>query len=126
MRCRFGSLVVVGLAVLLWPGAPRAQEGLPNNNANNAAGNAGNIARFGSPDLPAAMNSALGPDANATPPQSQCPIGSEAPTMPPSNGPRPFTPVMLGDFVGFVTNQFGDTKIAESESPQPLDRVFYR
>ena len=126
MRCRSGSLVVVGLAVLLWPGAPRAQEGLPNNKANNAAGNAGNVARLGSPYLPAAMNSALDPGANATPTQSQSPIGSEAPTTLPADGRRPFTPFMLGDFVGFVTNQFSDMKIAEGESPQPLDRVFYR
>ena len=126
MLCRSGSLVVVGLAVLLWPCALRAQEGLPNNNANNAASNAGNVAGLGSPYLPAEMNSAPGPGANATPPQSQSPIGSEAPTTLPADGRRPFTPFMLGDFVGFVTNQFSDMKIAEGESPQPLDRVFYR
>jgi hypothetical protein len=33
---------------------------------------------------------------------------------------------MLGDFVGFVTNQFSDLKVAEGESPRPLDRVFFR
>jgi hypothetical protein len=79
-----------------------------------------------SPYLPAAMNSALGSGTNATPPQSQSLIGSEAPTTPPADGQRPVTPFMLGDFVGFVTNQFSDMKVAEGESPQPLDRVFYR
>ncbi len=126
MRCRSRSLVVAGLAVFLWPCALRAQQGLPNNNASNAAGNAGNFEPLAPPYLPAAMNSALGAGANATPPQSQSPIGAEAPTTLPADGQRPVTPFMLGDFVGFVTNQFSDMKIAEGESPQPLDRVFYR
>jgi len=33
---------------------------------------------------------------------------------------------MLGDFVGPVANQFSDVKIAEGESPRPIDRVFYK
>jgi len=33
---------------------------------------------------------------------------------------------MLGDFVGPVSNQFSDVKIAEGESPRPTDRVFYK
>jgi hypothetical protein len=33
---------------------------------------------------------------------------------------------MLGDFVGPVANQFSDVKIAEGESPAPLDRVFLK
>jgi hypothetical protein len=126
MRCRSGSLVVVGLALLLWPCALRAQEGLPTNKVNNAAGNAGNIDPFASLYFSLATNNALGPTANATPPPSQDPIGTEAPPTPPADVLRPFTPFMLGDFVGFVTNQFSDMKIAEGESPQPLDRVFYR
>ena len=56
MPCRSGSLVVVGLAVLLWPCALRAQDGLSNNNANNAAGNARNIEPLASPYFLAAMN----------------------------------------------------------------------
>jgi hypothetical protein len=40
--------------------------------------------------------------------------------------PDHFTPYMLGDFVGPVANQFSDVKIAEGESPRPLDRVFYK
>jgi hypothetical protein len=40
--------------------------------------------------------------------------------------PPPFTPFMLGDFVGFVANQFSDVKIAEGESPRPVDRVFFK
>jgi hypothetical protein len=38
--------------------------------------------------------------------------------------PAPFTPFMLGDFVGPVANLFSDVKIAEGESPRPVDRVF--
>jgi hypothetical protein len=33
---------------------------------------------------------------------------------------------MLGDFVGPVANQFSDVKIAEGESPAPVDRVFFK
>src|SRR4051812_14211454 len=40
--------------------------------------------------------------------------------------PDHFTPFMLGDFVGPVANQFSDVKIAEGESPRPVDRVFYK
>jgi hypothetical protein len=42
------------------------------------------------------------------------------------NRPARFTPFMLGDFVGPVANQFSDVKIAEGESPAPVDRVFYK
>jgi len=42
------------------------------------------------------------------------------------NKPDHFTPYMLGDFVGPVANQFSDVKIAEGESPRPIDRVFYK
>jgi hypothetical protein len=39
---------------------------------------------------------------------------------------QPFTPVMFGDFMGPVVNVFSDFKIAEGESPRPMDRVFFR
>jgi hypothetical protein len=39
---------------------------------------------------------------------------------------RPFTPFMLGDFVGPIANQFSDVKIAEGESPRPTDRAFLK
>src|SRR4051812_22350891 len=35
--------------------------------------------------------------------------------------PVPFTPFMLGDFVGPVGNLFTNFKIAEGESPRPVD-----
>jgi hypothetical protein len=38
----------------------------------------------------------------------------------------PFTPFMLGDFVGPVANLFTNFKIAEGESPRPMDRVFFK
>jgi hypothetical protein len=40
--------------------------------------------------------------------------------------PAPFTPFMLGDFVGPVANLFTQFKIAEGESPRPVDRVFFK
>lgn len=40
--------------------------------------------------------------------------------------PAPFTPFMLGDFTGPVANLFSDVKIAEGESPRPVDRAFYK
>jgi len=40
--------------------------------------------------------------------------------------PNYFTPYMLGDFVGPLANLFSDVKIAEGESPRPIDRVFYK
>jgi hypothetical protein len=40
--------------------------------------------------------------------------------------PQHFTPFMLGDFIGPVANLFSDVKIAEGESPRPVDRVYYR
>jgi hypothetical protein len=38
----------------------------------------------------------------------------------------PFTPFMLGDFMGPVANLFTNFKIAEGESPRPTDRVFFK
>ena len=37
-----------------------------------------------------------------------------------------FTPFMLGDFANILVNLGSDIKIAEGESPRPVDRVFYR
>ncbi len=49
---------------------------------------------------------------------------------PPANGhdsvAPPFIPVMFGDFIGPVANLFTDFKVAEGESPRPMDRVFFR
>lgn len=38
---------------------------------------------------------------------------------------KPFTPVMLGDFTGPLGTLFLDLKIAEGQSPRPMDRVYY-
>jgi hypothetical protein len=40
------------------------------------------------------------------------------------NRPTPFTPFMLGDFTGPIANLFAAVKIAENESPRPVDRVY--
>lgn len=38
---------------------------------------------------------------------------------------EPFTPFMLGDFLGPKFNLFSDVKIGEGESPRPVSRMFY-
>jgi hypothetical protein len=49
-----------------------------------------------------------------------------APNCCPDAKAAPFTPFMLGDFVGPVANLFTNFKIAEDESPRPTDRVFFK
>jgi hypothetical protein len=51
-------------------------------------------------------------------PAPACP-GGAAPA------PRPFTPFMLGDFTGPIGSLFLDLKIAEGQSPRPIDRVYF-
>ncbi|MCE9529663.1 MAG: hypothetical protein K8T89_00760 [Planctomycetes bacterium] len=72
-----------------------------------------NAAPAPKPDLPANVNS-VPCDLPA-----QQPVWEQWP-------PVYFTPFMLGDFIGPVANMFSDVKIAEGESPRPMDRVFYR
>jgi hypothetical protein len=56
----------------------------------------------------------------------------EEPGQPPPVGkclgsdPAVFTPYMLGDLGQVINNPASDAKIAEGESPRPLDRVFYK
>jgi hypothetical protein len=38
--------------------------------------------------------------------------------------PAPFTPFMFGDFTGPIANLFSAVKIAENESPRPVDRLY--
>ncbi len=55
----------------------------------------------------------------ACPPFVGAPFGTQ-------QGGFPFVPFMLGDFIGPLANPMTDLKVAEGESPIPLDRVFYR
>jgi len=55
----------------------------------------------------------------ACPPTVVSPFGTQ-------QGGFPFVPFMLGDFIGPLANPMTDLKVAEGESPIPLDRVFYR
>src|SRR5262249_9336595 len=66
-------------------------------------------------------------DQSAGQPQLALPSGdSRALQQAPCAAPgQPLTPYMLGDFAGPVANLFSDIKIAEGESPRPIDRVFY-
>ncbi len=68
------------------------------------------------------------PTAPCTNGSSCCgPMGCGAMGCGPVSRPDlPFTPFMLGDFVGPVANLFSNVKIGEGESPRPVDRVFYR
>jgi hypothetical protein len=69
------------------------------------------------------------PIASAPMASGQTVTGLFAPACDASCGasqPARFTPFMLGDFVGPVANTFSDVKIAEGESPAPVDRVFYK
>ena len=54
-------------------------------------------------------------------PTASCPSPAAS-----DKAPAPFTPFMLGDFIGPVANLFTDFKIAEGESPRPTDRVFFK
>lgn len=67
-------------------------------------------------DLPPAHVVPAMPAAQASGPSVACP-GCQ---------PEPFTPLMLGDFVGPVANLFTNFKIAEGESPRPMDRLFFK
>jgi hypothetical protein len=69
---------------------------------------------FGRPQLDIGIG---GPTASSSCPGGNCAPAAEA---------QPFTPVMLGDFVGPVANLFTNFKIAEGESPRPMDRVFFK
>jgi hypothetical protein len=55
-----------------------------------------------------------------------CPPGAPCAANKSGEPPAPFTPLMLGDFVGPVANLFTNFKIAEGESPRPMDRVFFK
>ncbi|HEX4589079.1 MAG TPA: hypothetical protein VH120_04075 [Gemmataceae bacterium] len=55
----------------------------------------------------------------AIPAGPACPAAGDAKQV-------PFTPFMLGDFIGPVANLFTQFKIAEGESPRPIDRVFFK
>jgi hypothetical protein len=67
-------------------------------------------------DLPPTQVIPAMPAAQAAAPAADCH----------DNQAQPFTPVMFGDFIGPVANLFTDFKIAEGESPRPMDRVFFR
>src|SRR5262245_21400973 len=66
------------------------------------------------------------PHPEMFPPVGYAPVQTMAPCACADSKPSFFTPYMLGDFVGPVANQFSDVKIAEGESPRPIDRVFYK
>jgi hypothetical protein len=149
MQVRCGALVVVGLAVLLGSSGARAQFGSIGVGESATRGVALLPPTTSAPATlpappPAAVNAPL-PPGNGTsfitpntfvapPPAPACtPLPpaystccSPAATCCCDGQPAPFTPFMLGDFVGFVANNWSDLKIAEGESPRPVNRVFYK
>ena len=112
MQGRTRSAALVALVALLWCPVLRGQGVVPG-----AAGNAPTNALF-LPPGPSGMGYPASP--------ALCPCNPQPAAAPADSPPAPFTPYMLGDFVGFVTNQFSDVKIAEGESPRPTNRVFYK
>src|SRR5262245_21462693 len=72
------------------------------------------------PGAPAPM--AAGQSAVMMPSADCC----NQPTCGAKQCPPIFTPFMLGDFTGPIANLFTDVKIAEGESPMPMDRVFLK
>jgi hypothetical protein len=113
-------LIVCGLVALSGSSAARAQ----------VPGGTGWTAPF-------ALDRPTGPPAQVLPPPPP-PEPVPPPIWIPGPGPTPgpalcdddgvrhFTPFMFGDFIGPVANLFSDVKIAENESPRPVDRVYYR
>lgn len=69
---------------------------------------------------PTALESATYGGANSPPPRGWL----QQPTSSPASF-EPFTPFMLGDFIGPRFNMFSDVKIGEGESPRPMSRVYY-
>jgi hypothetical protein len=139
MHGRFVSLVAVGLAVLAGCSVARAQVAIPGNAGGpilnppapppvlpaqaEPAASRGGILTVTLPSLGALRMTASSLGDGPAPQSSDF---AQPPACPSDTAKAPFTPFMLGDFVGFVTNQFSDVKIAEGESPRPMDRVFYK
>jgi hypothetical protein len=85
------------------------------------------------PASPAATPSPLPPPQPTPVPPAGAPAGPSVLTAPAAaeflageGAALPFVPFMLGDYAGFVASGFSDLKIAEGESPRPMDRVFYK
>ncbi len=100
------------LALLYWPGTVQAQD-LPADPGPSVS----------VPPLPASPRldeiiEQPGTGA-ACPPVVGSPFGTQQDGF-------PFVPFMLGDFIGPLANPMTDLKVAEGESPIPLDRVFFR
>ena len=141
MKARWLSLVVLGLAVSVWSAPALAQGVIPPEGQHFGAGNTGAATPPSGWALPTSSPTtaplALQPAPAMVAPGQSLPVQPQytgtagtacfpqaaAPCVPPA---RPFTPFMLGDFVGPVANQFSDVKIAEGESPAPVDRVFLK
>jgi hypothetical protein len=142
MRIRYVYLIVVVLVGAIgsppaWGQGALPPEGLPldRGSANLRNATPAWMAANGLPLAGAPLTNGQ-PPAAASAPLSLCP---QTPMfMPITDGshqacgacgesrPARFTPFMLGDFVGPVANQFSDVKIAEGESPAPVDRVFFK
>jgi hypothetical protein len=74
----------------------------------------------------AAQSSFVGAPRSFTAEQAPLTQPFDAPSIQtPSPAAKPFTPVMLGDFTGPLGSMFLDLKIAEGQSPRPMDRVYY-
>ncbi len=121
MLNRSVALIMVGFAVLLESTVAMAQSLAPAPLAANSS--------------PPSVTSPMISDASMPSVTAPSPVGvpcaqtkffSQTTECQSDTQKVPFTPFMLGDFIGLVANQFSDVKIAEGESPLPMDRVFYK
>jgi hypothetical protein len=114
MQVRRISLAAAALVTACWTPAAMAQNNVPPMNAGTEP-----VKPFLAPP-DAAPPAHVVPALPAGAPQASAGGQSQ------DDQQTPFTPVMLGDFIGPVANLFTSFKIAEGESPRPLDRVFFK
>jgi hypothetical protein len=137
MVSRWISAVAAGLAIVLWVPAAPGQTGGGAYPSGQGAGftsgpttlppgpPSGPTTLPGGPNLYTPTNN-FGQWPPAPSGSSGLPADLHGPAdaCPPSTRPEFFTPFMLGDLVFPVGSYFFDLKVAEGNSPRPVDRVF--
>jgi hypothetical protein len=134
MRSRWIGLLAASVALATWSPAARSQEGggvfgVPTSRVTPVP----TLLAQGGLALPPASgtdrsSSAVTYDSKAYPQPSYSGGGGwpAQPTAPvASDRPDHFTPYMLGDFTGPLGSLFSDLKVAEGNSPRPVDRFFF-
>ncbi|HVS37686.1 MAG TPA: hypothetical protein VMS17_19145 [Gemmataceae bacterium] len=125
MKQRWVSLGAAALAAAVFGPAALAQTTVPASPAPPTASSAPPASPAPVPYAGQQPQSAATPSYQSAFTAPSCSSCAACPTCA-DQQPEFFTPFMLGDFVGIVANQFSDVKIAEGESPRPVDRVFIK